>query len=84
MFKWGLERQLHASSGCSASCMGFSCGRARCCCCTAEQPSYVGLSAGCLLQVFEDPNKRRNMLVIIGITLGLFSLYLLVQRARKH
>jgi hypothetical protein len=40
--------------------------------------------AAALAQVFDDPKKRRNFLIIAGITAGLFLVYLLVQRARQQ
>ena len=52
-------------------------------CLTAGLQSHLNAGGG-LLQVFEDPNKRRNMLIVIGITLGLFVLYLVAQRAQKQ
>lgn len=36
------------------------------------------------LQVFDDPKKKRNVVLVLGVTLGLFIIYLLAQRARKQ
>lgn len=36
------------------------------------------------MQVFDDPKKKRNFMLIMAVTLGLFIIYLLAQRARKQ
>ena len=36
------------------------------------------------LQVFDDPKKKRNFMLVLGVTLGLFIIYLLAQRARRQ
>ena len=55
----------------------------------AYQPS-AQLTGSCAaetslnVQVFDDPKKKRNLILVLGVTLGLFIIYLLAQRARKQ
>ena len=42
------------------------------------------LSVLCTSQVFDDPKKKRNLILVLGVTLGLFIIYLLAQRARNQ
>jgi len=45
---------------------------------------YLDNSLLLSMQVFDDPKKKRNFMLIMGVTLGLFIIYLLAQRARKQ
>ncbi|CAK0783925.1 hypothetical protein CVIRNUC_007126 [Coccomyxa viridis] len=46
----------------------------------------IGLGAAVtrFKRVFDDPKKKRNLMLVLGVTLGLFIVYLLAQRARRQ
>ncbi|CAL5225891.1 g8678 [Coccomyxa viridis] len=46
----------------------------------------IGLGAAVtrFKRVFDDPKKKRNLILVLGVTMGLFIIYLLAQRARKQ
>ncbi|KAK9902696.1 hypothetical protein WJX75_003098 [Coccomyxa subellipsoidea] len=44
----------------------------------------LGAAATRFKRVFDDPKKKRNFFLVVGITAALFFLYLLVQHARKQ